>query len=119
GTHPALRRAGVRPSRVELGQHRSAGPLTGLDGCAHARATRTDDHHVVLVNLHGLLAPVVVGQMFGSKVKITSVPSTRMTAIETYSSIFSQKRVLPLRAGRKSTRLNSSHVKISYAVFCL
>src|SRR6266511_3264976 len=29
-------------------------------------------------------------------------------------------RVLPLpREDRKSTRLNSSHVKISYAVFCL
>src|SRR5690606_40386714 len=26
---------------------------------------------------------------------------------------------LPLRIDRKSTRLNSSHVKISYAVFCL
>src|SRR5690606_41775051 len=25
----------------------------------------------------------------------------------------------PARANRKSTRLNSSHVKISYAVFCL
>src|SRR6266511_5998608 len=25
----------------------------------------------------------------------------------------------PLQADRKSTRLNSSHVKISYAVFCL
>src|SRR5436309_14846197 len=32
-----------------------------------------------------------------------------------------QHRVCPLRRGidRKSTRLNSSHVKISYAVFCL
>src|SRR5207302_11106288 len=28
-------------------------------------------------------------------------------------------RQLPLGADRKSTRLNSSHVKISYAVFCL
>src|SRR5690606_41649400 len=28
-------------------------------------------------------------------------------------------RVIQLRADRKSTRLNSSHVKISYAVFCL
>src|SRR3712207_7720311 len=27
--------------------------------------------------------------------------------------------VLPLRADRKSTRLNSSHANISYAVFCL
>src|SRR5690554_7152306 len=26
---------------------------------------------------------------------------------------------LPLRQDRKSTRLNSSHVRISYAVFCL
>src|SRR5207302_9880778 len=26
---------------------------------------------------------------------------------------------MPLAADRKSTRLNSSHVKISYAVFCL
>src|SRR5436309_6466787 len=26
---------------------------------------------------------------------------------------------MPLKADRKSTRLNSSHVKISYAVFCL
>src|SRR5690606_40490005 len=30
----------------------------------------------------------------------------------------SQERVVPA-ADRKSTRLNSSHVKISYAVFCL
>src|SRR3712207_6913982 len=28
-------------------------------------------------------------------------------------------RVLPLRLDRKSTRLNSSHANISYAVFCL
>src|SRR5690606_41327751 len=29
------------------------------------------------------------------------------------------ERVQPLEGDRKSTRLNSSHVKISYAVFCL
>src|SRR5690606_38350941 len=28
-------------------------------------------------------------------------------------------RALKMRSDRKSTRLNSSHVKISYAVFCL
>src|SRR5690606_39492547 len=28
-------------------------------------------------------------------------------------------RTVPPRSDRKSTRLNSSHVKISYAVFCL
>src|SRR5690606_40394029 len=30
-----------------------------------------------------------------------------------------RKNMVGLRADRKSTRLNSSHVKISYAVFCL
>src|SRR5690606_41950307 len=29
------------------------------------------------------------------------------------------REIKPLEADRKSTRLNSSHVKISYAVFCL
>src|SRR5690606_41841805 len=32
---------------------------------------------------------------------------------------FAGGRPLPARRDRKSTRLNSSHVKISYAVFCL
>src|SRR3989442_6307842 len=30
-----------------------------------------------------------------------------------------RRRRLPRRGDRKSTRLNSSHVRISYAVFCL
>src|SRR5690554_7280648 len=30
-----------------------------------------------------------------------------------------QKCLLPVHEDRKSTRLNSSHVRISYAVFCL
>src|SRR5690349_23031224 len=37
-------------------------------------------------------------------------------AIAVYSKALD---VLPTRADRKSTRLNSSHVEISYAVFCL
>src|SRR5204863_8397528 len=35
------------------------------------------------------------------------------------TTIRSSMRVKPLRLDRKSTRLNSSHVEISYAVFCL
>src|SRR5690554_6962216 len=31
----------------------------------------------------------------------------------------SRVHLLPFRTDRKSTRLNSSHVRISYAVFCL
>src|SRR5690606_40340059 len=37
-----------------------------------------------------------------------------------FAAISVTKRVFPVPGGdRKSTRLNSSHVKISYAVFCL
>src|SRR5690606_40680792 len=35
------------------------------------------------------------------------------------SSWFPSRRVREQESDRKSTRLNSSHVKISYAVFCL
>src|SRR5690606_41616321 len=34
-----------------------------------------------------------------------------------FGDVRSQRHIVPLR-DRKSTRLNSSHVKISYAVFC-
>src|SRR3989442_16015332 len=42
-------------------------------------------------------------------------------AIAAFSGISNHKGSsdLPLNADRKSTRLNSSHVRISYAVFCL
>src|SRR5438874_7399587 len=48
-----------------------------------------------------------------------------MLIIDTHAHIYSddEKRYppidKPLRPDRKSTRLNSSHVEISYAVFCL
>src|SRR5690554_4392152 len=32
---------------------------------------------------------------------------------------FTKRRITPISLDRKSTRLNSSHVRISYAVFCL
>src|SRR5690606_39282263 len=35
------------------------------------------------------------------------------------ADIFSNPEILKVGIDRKSTRLNSSHVKISYAVFCL
>ncbi len=40
GAHAALRRAGVGARRVELGEHRGAGALAGLEGRAHARRRR-------------------------------------------------------------------------------
>ena len=52
GAHAALRRAGVGPGRVELGQHGGAGPRAGLDGGAHTGAAGADDHHVITMELH-------------------------------------------------------------------
>jgi hypothetical protein len=76
GGHAALGRAGVGAGRVELGEHRGAAALRGLDGRAHSGAAGADDHGVVLVDLHWVTsAPYVRQRMFGSKVKITSVPS--------------------------------------------
>src|SRR5690606_40338441 len=43
----------------------------------------------------------------------------RQTALEQRSEALNQCLVSGHEIDRKSTRLNSSHVKISYAVFCL
>src|SRR5690606_42034408 len=40
-------------------------------------------------------------------------------AVTTLAAILGTGALSPVTADRKSTRLNSSHVKISYAVFCL
>src|SRR5690606_40431634 len=51
-----------------------------------------------------------------------TVPSARRYPINSGSAIDRHPSLLGLEAphiDRKSTRLNSSHVKISYAVFCL
>src|SRR5215510_5154606 len=41
------------------------------------------------------------------------------SGIETSETMSNEKSCLAMRGDRKSTRLNSSHVAISYAVFCL
>src|SRR5690606_11970511 len=53
----------------------------------------------------GMIIPTIAHPFF----------SEMANAIENYASGFGYKLLID----RKSTRLNSSHVKISYAVFCL
>src|SRR5438876_9237727 len=48
----------------------------------------------------------------------SSPPATRSLTSPT-ASVSSRRRWRPMRLDRKSTRLNSSHPSISYAVFCL
>src|SRR5437773_3248300 len=43
----------------------------------------------------------------------------RRAAVEEQGADRQQRRSRTLRSDRKSTRLNSSHITISYAVFCL
>src|SRR5205085_11861348 len=50
-----------------------------------------------------------------SPTKMSSLPSLLKSATPTPS----ERKVLSMTIDRKSTRLNSSHSQISYAVFCL
>src|SRR5690349_23481519 len=58
---------------------------------------------------------LLVGELDGRVVATAQVTWMRMLAAD--SSLYCQ--VEAVQADRKSTRLNSSHVEISYAVFCL
>src|SRR5690606_40249133 len=52
--------------------------------------------------------------------RVMSIIDCRIGSIEmNHSSTSRNTRSVEQRQDRKSTRLNSSHVKISYAVFCL
>src|SRR5690606_42070028 len=50
---------------------------------------------------------------------LLTVPIGDPATLPALADPFDATRPLAERADRKSTRLNSSHVKISYAVFCL
>src|SRR5690606_41277950 len=67
-----------------------------------------DDGSVALSLGAVLLAPVGFGQVEPVAVDDDAVPLN-----------VARGRYGPIHQDRKSTRLNSSHVKISYAVFCL
>src|SRR5690606_26085747 len=47
------------------------------------------------------------------------MPDTPINDAELISNAIKKAKILQRDRDRKSTRLNSSHVKISYAVFCL
>src|SRR5690606_35704880 len=70
-------------------------------------------HDLTLGDLLGLhvLVLLVLGGVAHSSRPPSRAPSAMAATRPAY--------LLPPRSDRKSTRLNSSHVKISYAVFCL
>src|SRR5204863_2076784 len=54
---------------------------------------------------------------FTTRVYCTGTPRVRIVVVRVW--IINAPTSEPSRLDRKSTRLNSSHVEISYAVFCL
>src|SRR5207302_10177687 len=104
-------------------------------------------HWFTLIWTHGVVMVFSTSLVCGQSVSqdLHSFPTRRssdlwryiefLTSKDVERSVFVTQKVLPfwkslytgrtfcvtntLRSDRKSTRLNSSHVKISYAVFCL
>src|SRR5207302_5891703 len=88
------------------------------------RAVRADDHIVGAIEAFPLIA---VGQNFVKSVGLdlddgaqnAGTVEKMMLKVIGISVGVAKREDFLLAADRKSTRLNSSHVKISYAVFCL
>src|SRR5207249_5651692 len=80
---------------------------------------------------HGFLFTVQRGAMVAEAVRTMAANNVGIVAVlddDRLIGVFSERDVVqkvldrgldPARTDRKSTRLNSSHVSISYAVFCL
>src|SRR5690606_41078143 len=89
---------------------------------ATARDRFEGDLLVALLESEGIEALLFVddaAQMYGSLGQIEPVTiRVRAEDAEAARQVLEQRDVTP-PIDRKSTRLNSSHVKISYAVFCL
>src|SRR2546426_8479964 len=84
---------------------------------------------VLLITLAGLLAVAVLFALLAvtacaaaprSDPEPIELKQTTLDAFEVYARLTDKRNDDELRTGdRKSTRLNSSHLVISYAVFCL
>src|SRR5436309_11581320 len=59
------------------------------------------------------------GQRDDPRRSLAELPRARVACRRTTTTTPRRRHATRARGDRKSTRLNSSHVKISYAVFCL
>src|SRR5690606_41482436 len=86
--------------------------------------TATAPTEIYTLSLHDAL-PILVGPIVSALLRPDAGTSGLFTGFVAGSilqagvAIVSVAREVPIGLDRKSTRLNSSHVKISYAVFCL
>src|SRR3989442_10295248 len=79
----------------------------GFIGAVHRMAARLDDHFE-------LVAAALSSDPERSRAAALDLHIAADRAYRSFAEMASAER-----ADRKSTRLNSSHVRISYAVFCL
>src|SRR5690606_26031381 len=92
----------------------------GLDGLADARVgTAAADvaAHCLVDVLVGRVRVAVQQRLRREDLARLAVTALRRASLD--PRLLQRVRVLLVTEDRKSTRLNSSHVKISYAVFCL
>src|SRR5207249_7995443 len=87
--------------------------LIKTDGQGERLARALGAHRAVLMRGHGA---VTVGESVEA-VFLASLYLEENARHQLFASLLGKPR--PYTADRKSTRLNSSHVSISYAVFCL
>src|SRR3712207_8241855 len=75
------------------------------------------DHKAsILMGATFVIFTITIGQARNSA---APVPLLILGAAAFFSAVFAVLAILPATRDRKSTRLNSSHANISYAVFCL
>src|SRR5438034_8471799 len=70
---------------------------------------------IYTLSLHDAL-PILGGRMGGDQV---TVKNLRVAKVDAENNLLYIRGAVPGGKDRKSTRLNSSHTVISYAVFCL
>src|SRR5699024_12570823 len=70
----------------------------------------------LLITFPGILQHPLFGFVFQALEHVVKLIFSLFHYIISYVAIISMRHIVP---DRKSTRLNSSHVSISYAVFCL
>src|SRR5690606_40448168 len=95
----------------------TAGPYTGGDNVTLSIVHSDSDCDFVLGSFQtGCTLP---GAVCGNPLVVGALPYLTTDNTSNYGNDYENADVPSLAGDRKSTRLNSSHVKISYAVFCL
>src|SRR5690554_2470121 len=89
---------------------------SGTDRCMEA-ISKIDKKYDVVINIQGD-EPFILPSQINSIIECFSAPDVEIaTLVKPFKSTDGFEKLM--NQDRKSTRLNSSHVRISYAVFCL